>query len=440
VNGLSYLLTAFLFGLRLTYSHDYQRSGAYVMFIETQRLILRDFEASDARSAAWNSWQPNVAYWMPDMVLKDEAEGAAWIEWINGKRRSSLNLQVLAVERKDDHVCIGLVGYAPKREIDNEVEVLYAIADPYQSNGYATEAAKAIVWLAFERMGLDMLSAIIKPANIASQRVVEKLGFVYADSRTLPYEGKPTLFDYYRLYHIEELPNPDWDFSNMALAEEMGEFFDRRAAGYEAHMEDIGHGREMYQHAVAALPRTGRPVKILDLGCGTGLELKYLFERMPDAHVTCIDLSEKMLAILAGNYQDQAAQLEIIQDSYLDCEYPAAEYDWVISVNAMHHLLPEDKIGLYSKIRHSLEPGGMYLESDFMVDRAMMEQYQARYQRITGNLPVQHNGYYHIDIPFTVDLQKELLNKAGFGEVDIFFADIKARGSRAVLVAKKDNF
>jgi RimJ/RimL family protein N-acetyltransferase/phospholipid N-methyltransferase len=404
--------------------------------IETQRLILRNFKASDAGSAAYNSQQPQVAHWMSDMVLQDETNAAKWIEWINGMCQASNGIQVLAIERKVDKVCIGLIGFAAKQELDGEVEILYAVADPYQGNGYATEAAKAIVWQAFEKTKLDMLSAIIKPKNMASRRVIEKLGFAYVDSRILPYEGKPTSFNYYRLYHIEELPNPDWDFSNMSFAEEMGAFFDRRAAGYEAHMSKIGHDHKTYQCAVAALPRTDWPLKILDLGCGTGLELKYLFERIPNTHVTCIDLSEKMLAILAGNYQSQAAQLEIIQDSYLTWEYPEAEYEGVVSVNTMHHLPQEEKIGLYDKIRRSLKPGGIYIESDFMVDQAMMEQYQARYKRITGDLPIQQNGYYHIDIPFTVEVQKGLLLKAGFNEVNVFYEDIKPKGSVAILTAK----
>jgi len=50
-----------------------------------------------------------------------------------------------------------------------------------------------------------VLSAIVKPANIASRRVIEKLGFVYGDTRTLPYDGKDCSFDYFRLYHTDSL-------------------------------------------------------------------------------------------------------------------------------------------------------------------------------------------------------------------------------------------
>jgi tRNA (cmo5U34)-methyltransferase len=232
--------------------------------------------------------------------------------------------------------------------------------------------------------------------------------------------------------HIETLPDDGSE------AEEMGSFFDRRADGYESHMKNIGFDSEAYLRASAPLPQTDKKVRILDLGCGTGLELQYLFERMPDARVTCIDLSEKMLAILAANYRDRAAQLEIIRGSYLTWDYPEAEFDYVISVNTMHHLLPEPKMQLYRMINRTLKPGGMYCESDYMVDEARMEQYLACYQRIIDHGTIfRQNGFYHIDIPFTIAIQKELLLKGGFGNVEVFFENIKLTGSGAVLTARK---
>jgi tRNA (cmo5U34)-methyltransferase len=230
------------------------------------------------------------------------------------------------------------------------------------------------------------------------------------------------------------------DNIDLEMVEEMGAFFDRRAAGYEAHMTNSGFDSETYRRASAPLPQTDRRVKLLDLGCGTGLELSYLFASMPNALVTCIDLSEKMLAILAANYQERAPQLEIIHDSYLTWGYPEAKFDYVIAVNTMHHLLPGPKTQLYRKINQTLKPGGMYCESDFMVDQARMEQYQESYRQIMKNETIsRRNGFYHIDIPFTIAVQKELLLKAGFGKVELFSERIQPKGSSAILVAEKKN-
>ena len=187
-------------------------------------------------------------------------------------------------------------------------------------------------------------------------------------------------------------------------------------------------------------PSRIRRFKSWTLVCGTGLELQFLFERLPGAQVTCIDLSEEMLAILREHYQERARQIEIIRTSYLRWEYPTRRYDYAISVNTMHHLEETEKTKLYAKIRRSLKPGGIYVESDFMVDEATMEQYRASFRRLVQDLPVKESGYYHIDIPFTVDIQKKLLLKAGFGEVKVFYENIRPEGSSGILVARVDSF
>ena len=225
------------------------------------------------------------------------------------------------------------------------------------------------------------------------------------------------------------------DDAGSAAAEEMGEFFNRRAAIYESHMFESGFDAATYQEAVRPLPQTDRPVKVLDLGCGTGLELQYLLARLPNAEVTCIDLSEQLLAILKQHFQDRLEQIEMIHDSYLTWKYPSTAYDAVIAVNTMHHLTRERKVELYRKIRSSLKPGGRYVEADYIVDQAVMEQYQARYRRLLAAAPARPDGYYHIDIPMTVALQQEILLEAGFAEVELFAANVQPKGSRAVLLA-----
>ncbi|NSW90134.1 MAG: GNAT family N-acetyltransferase [Firmicutes bacterium] len=316
--------------------------------IETKRLTLRPFTQKDAGVAAINSQQPNVAYWMPDMILEDEATAAKWIDWINEKCLASELFMFFAIERKEDDICIGLVGYAPKTEINNEIEILYAITDPYQGYGYATEAAKALIWYAFEEKGLNMLSAVIKPENTASRKVIEKLGFIYGDTRKLHYNGKMADFEYYRLYHIEHIPDPEWNFN--CNVEEMAGFFDVRAGGYDSHMLRSATDIEDYKRAVLPISVSSNEINILDLGCGTGIELEHLFERVPNARVTCIDLSEKMLEILKNKYLSKSQQIKTICGSYIDWEYPKEFFDYVISSCTMHHFMQDIKVGIYRNI------------------------------------------------------------------------------------------
>lgn len=176
-----------------------QKNESYIE-IKTKRLTLRPFNVNDSKAASYNSQRPRVATSMSDMVLPDEISARKWIEWINEKSNTTKSLKVLAIEQEVDKLCIGLIGIAPKSELNNEVEILFAIADEYQKNGYATEAGKAIISWAFKNCNIDYLVAIVKLDNIASGRVIEKLGFKRIEQRTIEYDGKPTLFNYFRLY------------------------------------------------------------------------------------------------------------------------------------------------------------------------------------------------------------------------------------------------
>lgn len=83
-----------------------------------------------------------------------------------------------AVEDNSDGAFVGQAGL---NVIPNtsEVEVAYALAKPYWGKGYAAEAARAALGYGFERVGLAIVYAVAFPANLASQRVMQKLGMEY---------------------------------------------------------------------------------------------------------------------------------------------------------------------------------------------------------------------------------------------------------------------
>ena len=343
----------------------------------------------------------------------------------------------LAIQRKEDSKLLGFIGVAPKEELDSEIEICFSIADEYQNNGYATEAGKAMVWWAFEKAGQEVLSATVKPENNASRHVIEKLGFIYGDTRKLLYNGNDCAFDYFRLYHTDYLPGPEWDAKMIYRPEPMGAFFDVRAEGYNEKMLS-GGGDAGYMKLGSFLPKTGDRLSILDVGCGTGIELDHIWDHAPNAHITCVDLSRGMLDLLLRDHPGSQGRITTVEASYLDWEYPAEAFDLVVSSATMHHWWPEEKVAIYRKILGCLKPGGGYIENDFIVDAMLAEQYHRRYVSITSHLPNKPKpGEYHIDIPCTVDTQIQLLRAAGFSPVEVLDEDIKPRGSGAILKARK---
>ena len=409
--------------------------------IETSRLILRPFTESDAAAASYNSRQPIVAHFMSDMVLKSEDAAARWIQWLNNEKFDiAVPGVVLAIELKANKECIGLIGVAPKRELGGEIEILFEIADEHQNKGYATEAGKAMIWWAFEKAEQDVLSAIVKIENKASRRVIEKLGFIFGDTRILPYDGSDCKFDYFRLYHTDYLPSPEWDAQNLYKPEAMGTFFNIRANTYNSVMLSNSsgwHGEEDYKKLGTCFPKTDETVQILDIGCGTGIELDYIWEQCPNAHITCVDVSRGMLDLLLKNHPGSHDRTTIVEASYIDWLYPKDAYDIVVSNMTMHHLWPEEKIDVYRKILSTLKEGGVYIEGDFIVDDLMAEQYRRRYEIITASLPDKAKaGEYHIDIPCTLEVQKKLLRDAGFSSVEVLDDNIN-RGNGAIIEARK---
>ena len=175
------------------------QQGRKLPVLHTERLLLRPFELRDAEAAGWNSRSPEKAHWLSDMILANGAAAAGWICWINGRMRRDDSLTLLAVVLAGTDRPIGFVAYAPKEELGGETEIVYGIGDPWVGNGYATEAARALLRYAFAEGGRERIAGIVKTENIGSGRVLEKLGFSYVEDRTLPYEGVPTLFRYFSL-------------------------------------------------------------------------------------------------------------------------------------------------------------------------------------------------------------------------------------------------
>ena len=190
----------------------------------------------------------------------------------------------------------------------------------------------------------------------------------------------------------------------LEIPEEMGAFFDARSAGYDDHYRgDVYPGPvfdEFYQAISSRIERTREPLKILDLGCGTGLEIESLFQRVPNALITGVDLSGAMLKLLREKYVDQANQITLVESSYLTMSFGTETYDHIISANTMHHFLHHPKRELYARIHAALKPGGKYTEGDSVVPLEMESQFRAEFDAEIASVPPADDGYYHADIPF----------------------------------------
>ena len=130
------------------------------------------------------------------------------------------------------------------------------------------------------------------------------------------------------------------------MLEKMSDFFEARLDGYDEHMmTDIEFADEFYPFTAKQLP-TDENCHVLDLGCGTGLELGEYYELNPSAKVTGIDLSEGMLAELKRKFADK--DITLIRGSYFDEPLRENVFDAAVSVESLHHFTKAEKTPLYA--------------------------------------------------------------------------------------------
>ena len=151
--------------------------------IETERLILRKPELSDAESIAKNANDIEVSKWLlvvPNpYTLKD---AISWIKSFDDPKEG----YSFTIELKSEKCIIGGMGL---HKIDLEkkrADVGYWIGSNYHRKGYGSEALAAIIDFAFNKLELKVLEAGVFEGNPSSGKMLEKFGFkIVGESKTV---------------------------------------------------------------------------------------------------------------------------------------------------------------------------------------------------------------------------------------------------------------
>ena len=199
------------------------------------------------------------------------------------------------------------------------------------------------------------------------------------------------------------------------MLEKMDLFFEARLEGYEEHMLTAIEGaEEFYPFTASLLP----PGHILDLGCGTGLELNWYFARHPEAEVTGIDLSEGMLSALKAKYPGKTLNLR--RGSYFEVPLGENVFDGAVSVESLHHFTAEEKLPLYRRLHSALKPGAAFILTDYFAPDVEYERfYRGELLRLKKEQGIADDAFYHYDTPLTVENETETLLAAGFAHIEI---------------------
>ena len=195
--------------------------------------------------------------------------------------------------------------------------------------------------------------------------------------------------------------------------EEMGDFFTVRIDDYEKHMSIW---EKAYQRMAELIPPECS--RLLDLGCGTGLELDAIWKKHSNIEVTGVDLCQSMLEQLGRKHSDKA--LTVVCEDYFHYDMGMDTWEAVVSFESLHHFLPEQKRRLYTRIFKALKDGGMFILGDYIAcceeEEEILRNAYLEKRKKSG---IPDEKFVHFDIPLTLEHETELLKMAGFSNIDV---------------------
>ena len=202
------------------------------------------------------------------------------------------------------------------------------------------------------------------------------------------------------------------------MLEKMSDFFEARLDGYDEHMiKNIESADEFYPFTARQLPTT-ESCLILDLGCGTGLELEEYFRLNPSARVIGIDLSQGMLSALKKKFMDK--DITLVCDSYFDVPFGETLFDSAVSVESLHHFTKEEKVPLYAKLHRAIKDGGYFVLTDyFSLSDEEEQMHRQNLIALKSAQGITDDAFYHYDTPLTVAHETDALLEAGFSSVEV---------------------
>lgn len=164
------------------------------MRIETNRLIIRPYKQEDLMEC-FQLMQDKELFKYLDMEVMTLDKYKELFTWIIRCYNVSFDKDFkysFNVSLKESGTHIGWCGIGGLCFNHGIKSIYYLIGKDYWGNGYASEASKALLDYGFNVMNLEEIVAIVQPENIASKRVIEKMGMKY--QYTL--NGLPTEFDW----------------------------------------------------------------------------------------------------------------------------------------------------------------------------------------------------------------------------------------------------
>ena len=146
------------------------------MELHTLRLQLREFQQEDWPAVHEFNSDPEVFQYLPSDPGTEE-QSREFVQWCMTQSQADPRTYYdLAVVHTAEHHVIGWCRFAWRFDEVDQGEIAYLLDRRYWRQGFATEIAMRLLQFGFDELGTHRIFATCRPANVASWRVLEKIG------------------------------------------------------------------------------------------------------------------------------------------------------------------------------------------------------------------------------------------------------------------------
>ena len=146
----------------------------------SQRLVLRSPHVEDIDALAHLANNAAIATMVARMPHPYTAKDAA--DFVRRTNIGEIGKCVYAITKAENGEFLGCCALEPHAADEDTLEMGYWLGEPYWNRGYATEAAHALIDMAFRTRDIARIDARCRVTNIASRRVIQKCGFQFQGS------------------------------------------------------------------------------------------------------------------------------------------------------------------------------------------------------------------------------------------------------------------
>jgi len=161
---------------------------------ETERLIVRQFELSDAPFIVRLLNDDLFIRYIGDKKVRTHEDAINYLKTgpMASYKKHGFGLNLVCL--KESHTPIGMCGLLKRNELDNP-DLGYAFLPEYSGKGYAREAAENTLETVIRTCSLDTVVAVTLPDNFRSNKLLETIGFSFKETIKL-YGTQNNLYEY----------------------------------------------------------------------------------------------------------------------------------------------------------------------------------------------------------------------------------------------------